>query len=399
MMVIRLRLGGLVLSALFLAACSGGSSNSAPTTPLAADEINLTPQQLLGKRIFSDTHLSEPNGMSCASCHQANQGFSGNNGSQIGTPLGSRPMVFGVRNSPSMMYASFIPAFHANPDEEDSVLGGLFWDGRTNNLVEQAQGPFLNPLEMNNPSKAAVINKINAGSYSALFKQVFGEQALNNPDKAYEQVAMAIAAFEATPTFAPFNSKYDQMLAGKATFTPNETEGLRLFMDTNKGNCAACHTADPSNKDPKQSLFTNFEYYASGIPRNTAIPVNTQADFYDLGLCGPDRNDFLQGANANLAMCGKFKMPSLRNTAKKTAWMHNGYFKNLNDVVSFYATRDTHPDRWYPKGNKFDDLPVQYKGNVEKIKAPLDRKLGDAPRLNPAEIALIVQFLHTLNDQ
>jgi cytochrome c peroxidase len=251
---------------------------------------------------------------------------------------------------------------------------------------------------MNNPSKLAVVSKVQAGKYASLFNQVFGEQAFKDTDTAYTQVAQAITEFEKTKTFAPFNSKYDQVLAGKATFTPNEAQGLQLFMNKDKGNCAACHVADPTNKDPKESLFTNFEFYANGIPRNTLIPMNTKPEFFDLGLCGPDRTDFLTGPTANLAMCGKFKMPSLRNTAKKTAWMHNGFFKNLNDVVSFYATRDTDPTRWYPAGNKFNDLPAQYKGNVEKTKAPLDRKLGDIPRLNPAEVALIVQFLQTLND-
>ncbi len=296
------------------------------------------------------------------------------------------------------MYASFTPAFHTNPEDTSTYLGGLFLDGRANNLVEQAQGPFLNPLEMNNPSKAAVINKINSGSYSGLFKQVFGEQAFDNPDKAYEQAAMAIAAFEATPRFAPFNSKYDQVLAGKATFTPNEAEGMRLFMDKDKGNCVACHVADPTNKNPKNSLFTDFSYDTLGVPRNTAIPMNTNASFYDLGLCGPNRADILNSATDNSSLCGAFKVPSLRNTAKKSAWMHNGYFKNLNDVVSFYVTRDTNPDRWYPKGNKFDDLPTQYKDNVQQTEVPYDRKLGETPRLTPAEVSLVVQFLHTLND-
>jgi cytochrome c peroxidase len=384
-----------VVAAAILALVSCGGGNGSNTAAMPADEAELTPQQLLGKRIFFDTNLSEPRGMSCASCHEANKGFSGNNGSHLGVALGSRPNVFGMRNTPAASYAMYSPAFSF---ATGAPIGGQFLDGRTDTLAQQAAQPFLGAVEMNNPSKAAVVAKINAGQYANLFKQVFGEQSFTDTDKAFEQATLAIQAFETTSRFTPFTSKYDQVLAGKAAFTPNEAQGLQLFMNKEKGNCVACHVADPTNKDPKQSLFTDFSYDAFGVPRNTAIPLNAKADFFDLGLCGPGRTDLLTGINADPKLCGKFKVPSLRNTAKKVAWMHNGYFKNLNDVVSFYATRDTNPEKWYPNGVKFDDLPAKYQGNVNTTEIPYDRKLGETPRLNPTEVALIVQFLQTLND-
>ena len=79
--------------------------------------------------------------------------------------------------------------------------------------------------------------------------------------------------------------------------------------------------------------------------------------------------------------------------------MHNGFFKNLRDVVAFYVTRDTDPGRWYTTGVKFDDLPPQYRGNVNTTEVPYNRQPGDAPALNDAEIDDVVAFLFTLTDQ
>ncbi len=60
------------------------------------DEKALTDAQLLGKRIFEDTNLSEPRGQSCASCHAPKHAFQGNNGSPIaGVAAGSTPDKLG----------------------------------------------------------------------------------------------------------------------------------------------------------------------------------------------------------------------------------------------------------------------------------------------------------------
>ena len=83
--------------------------------------------------------------------------------------------------------------------------------------------------------------------------------------------------------------------------------------------------------------------------------------------------------------------------------MHNGYFTRLQDVVAFYVTRDTNPERWYPCNNKgvvakFNDLPAQYVANVNTSEAPYDRHPGQAPHLSSAEINDVVAFLKTLSD-
>ena len=97
-----------------------------------------------------------------------------------------------------------------------------------------------------------------------------------------------------------------------------------------------------------------------------------------------------------------FRTPSLRNVATRRVFFHNGVFHRLDDVVRFYAERDTRPEKWYPMGAdgaalKFDDLPAQYHGNVD-VQAPLDRHRGGSPAMNEADIKDIVAFLNTLTD-
>ncbi|HVO27284.1 MAG TPA: cytochrome-c peroxidase [Candidatus Margulisiibacteriota bacterium] len=403
----RLLVGVLIL----LSACGDAGSQHAASTP-PSDEASLTPAALLGKRLFEDTNLSEPPGQACASCHDSQHAFTGNNGSRIpAVALGSRPETFGNRNTPTVMYALFSPGFSfvAAPDEDGLIdytpTGGQFWDGRATSLAEQAMQPFLNSREMNNPNPAAVIAKVRDSSYAALFRSVYGSNALDDVDTAYDQLVDAIAAFESTPRFHPFSSKFDDYLRGTATLDPAEARGFELFKDPEKGNCIACHVGDESSRDPAAWLFTDFTYDNLGIPRNTKIPDNNDPTFFDLGLCKQEGIAAKAPPGFDVeSLCGAFKVPTLRNVAVTAPYGHNGYFTTLRDVVRFYVTRDTNPELWYPTdaaGNvqKFNDLPPEYRANVNTEEVPYDRKPGEQPRLADDEIDAVVAFLNTLTDR
>jgi len=90
--------------------------------------------------------------------------------------------------------------------------------------------------------------------------------------------------------------------------------------------------------------------------------------------------------------CGRFMTPSLRNVAVRKAFFHNGVFHQLEEVVEFYATRDSDPAKWY-KAGKFDDLPAEYHGNVE-AGPPFRAKAV----LTDQDVRDIVAFLQTLTD-
>jgi cytochrome c peroxidase len=397
--------GLATLLAAVLAQASGRGSH-AP----AAGERNL---RALGEQLFNDENLSVSRTQSCASCHVERAAFTGNNAADPSFPvaLGAFPNLIGVRNTPTAKYAAFIPSFGFVEDEDEGELipqGGQFWDGRADSLAAQAAGPFINPREMAMPSKAAVIERIRRASYAPLFERVFGRGALRDVERAYSDMTLAIQAFEQTDTFSPFSSKFDAVLRGRARFSRDEARGFELFKDPEKGNCIGCHVGDEASRDPQDWMFTDFTYDNLGVPRNSEIPDNDDPEFFDLGLCArADLEERVPDAVEDKAeliagLCGAFKVPTLRNVALTAPYMHNGFFKSLRDVVEFYVTRDTNPERWYPTVGgvvaKFNDLPPEYLGNVNTSEVPYDRQPGDAPRLSPREIGQVVAFLNTLTD-
>jgi cytochrome c peroxidase len=373
------------------------SASYAQTTDSARQPFSqkLADLQQLGKRIFFDTNLSEPRGQSCASCHAPDKGFSGNNGSVFGVPIGATGAL-GLRNTPTAKYSGFIPAFALQKQKDGSIkpIGGHFHDGRVNTLEDQAKQPFLSAIEMNNPTATAVIDKIKSSDYAPMIKKLFGENVFNNPETAFNKVAASLAGFQRSAELQPFDSKYDAYTRGEVALSETEKRGLNLFKDKNKGNCAACHAMNDKSKQGKDNLFTDFSYDNLGVPRNTKIPSNTDAAFHDLGLCGPKRGLVKVG---DQKLCGAFRVPTLRNVALKQAFMHNGKFDNLRDAVRFYFTRDTDPVAWYSQ-EKFNDLPEKYKKNVNQEEVPYNRKAGEAPAANDAEVDDLVDFLQTLTD-
>lgn len=392
----------IALLSLLQAACGGGGDVAATDTGrVTASVLAPTPPPLpqgraeLGRMIFTDASLSEPRGTACAACHQANLGFAGNHLSTIGVALGSRPEAVGLRNAMTNSYAGSVPSFRiATTDGETEASGGHFWDGRADTLALQALGPLLNPLEMNNSSRRAVVDKIAASGYAQLFRQEFGSAIFQDTDAAFTRIGVAIEAFE-RDDLQPFNSKFDAMVRGQVQLAPQEARGMALFQDAAKGNCAACHLMHPASGKPEDSLFSEFTYYATGVPRNAAIPRNADPAFFDLGLCGPERTapvlpaDIAAGVTIE-NFCGKFRMPTLRNVAQRPAFMHNGVFRDLREVVRFYSTRNT--------ATVSNDLPARYQANVEVTKPPFNRKSSDGPALTEREIDDIVSFLRTLSD-
>jgi len=352
----------------------------------------LTPMEQLGKALFFDNRLSDPEGMmSCASCHAPEVGFTGpdSNINKHGAVYeGAVSGRFGNRKPPSAAYAGDSPILKYKGYK---WVGGMFWDGRATGgtlgdpLAEQAQGPFLNPLEQNIASAQAVLQQIAVPKYEELWKAAFGESSwpIALSPENYNNVGRAIAAYERSPEVSQFTSKYDYWLKGEAKLTGQELNGLALFRG--KGKCASCHT---------EPLFTDFTYDNLGVPKNPENPFYQNAAYNPEGesWIDPGLGGFLKAAGYPEAVWsaewGKHKVPTLRNVDKRPgkkftkAYMHNGFSKSLQEVVHFYNTIDV-PGAGWPLPEVAQNINTTELGN-----------LG----LTKGEENAIVAFMATLSD-
>lgn len=420
--------------------------------PLLAAAQPLSQKEQLGKSIFFDSELSLNRNQACSACHAPEVGFTGpiaaiNRGGSVYE--GSIASRFGNRKPPTSAYATPSPILHPEFDKkklekaEATFVGGNFWDGRAtgeklgNPAADQAQGPFLNPVEQALPDSACVVyrvcNPAFPSDYPVGFEQVWGPEACDvawppdvdevcsdesgrvtlsasdraRVDTAYDGIALSIAAYEASAEVNLYSSKFDAFRTGRVKFSRDERRGLNLFRG--KAKCANCHVLSlEPNGEP--ALFTDFTFDNLGVPRNPDNPWYTMpAEFNPLGPAWIDeglghflatRVAYAGYAPENL---GKQKVPTLRNVdARPTpdfpkAYMHNGYFKTLEGVVDFYNTRDVKPTCPDPLTREADALA---QGCWPAPEVPVNvntTEFGDL-KLSASQERELVAFLRTLTD-
>jgi cytochrome c peroxidase len=403
-----------------------------------ASAQELTPIEQLGKHLFFDKISQPAENQSCASCHGPAVGWTGPiAGINLhgGVYRGAMPRRFGNRKPPSSGYATFSPVFHFDAVEGE-FIGGNFWDGRATgeNLgspaADQALGPFLAPVEQNMPSKTAVCEEVADSDYADLFEEVWGPGSLDcsetGVEMTYDLIALSIAAYEASSEVNAFTSKFDlywcacldagndpedcglaegdkAVLDPLGILTDQEFDGLIEFGEY----CSPCHTSTEPGPGGLPPLFTDFTFENIGVPKNLenpfykmdkvfledGTPINPEgADWIDFGL-----GDFLltrpEWEHLAFENDGKHKVPTVRNADKRfgpgfpKAYMHNGVFKSLEEVVHFYNTRDVPEEGWPPP-------EVPYNVNSEILEGV---PLGNL-ELGPEAEAAIVAFLKTLSD-
>jgi cytochrome c peroxidase len=368
---------------------------------------------------------------------------------------GSVRTRFSNRKPQSYMYAPFSPVLHYN-DLQGDFVGGNFWDMRASGYrlqspsAEQAQGPPTNPVEMGLPDSACMAYRLSQAPYRKLFETVWGtdsftihwpadvEKVCSTPgpppandrfpvhlspadrsraDHVYDEFGLAISAYEFSPEVSPFTSKYDAVQAGKDQFMPQEKLGYELFRG--KALCNQCHRDGGPGEEP---LFTDFTASNLGVPRNPGVQIyyedrpdqrgyspNPAGDAYvdtgvgsflrtlqsDSGQMDPDSGWIKLAPKFN----AKFQVPTLRDVDMRPrpdfvkAYMHNGYFKSLKEVVHFYNTRDVLPKcNAGDPGEKTTCWPApEDPTNLNK------RQLGNL-RLTAQEEDALVAFLKTLTD-
>lgn len=374
---------------LFASACS--TDDAVPPTSAAVAVGNLakvaaTPLptgpavEHLGRKIFFDVTLSAQGNQSCATCHDPAWGWNSprqdiNAGG--GVIDGSVPGRFSPKKVMTAAYATLSPNLHFDATIS-RVVGGNFWDGRAtgdilgNPAADQAMAPFLGGLEQAVADTACVLYRIYTGNYYRSYKKVWGDdlsQVNWGPDPnaacstpaggfgppppgailplsaadraitsaAYRNVALSVAAFENSDEVNPFNSKFDHVIQGRGRFTKKEALGFALF--TGKAQCATCHVIAGD-----QPLFTDQSY------RNIGVPKNPLLEFYKVIPFFVDGGLFFRQPQFGPEHIGRSRTQTLRNVDKRgapdgiKAYMHNGSFHSLEDVVHFYNTRAVLPD-------------------------------------------------------
>lgn len=372
--------------------------------PLSRNQARVRAQALtaLGRDLFHDTRLSASGRQACSSCHDDAHAFAPAN--SLSVQMGGPDMhLQGHRAVPSLMYLQDVPQFTEHffdsEDEADESLdngptGGLTWDGRVDTIQKQAEVPLLSPYEMANTNRTEVLRHALAAGYGSRLDML----SLTADEDRFGLICEALATYQQVSNlFYPYSSKYDAVLAGQAHLSPQEARGLELFERPDKGNCASCHISQPGH-DGTAPQFTDYGLIALGVPRNPAISLNSDPNYFDLGLCGPDRTDL----SDHPEYCGLFRTPSLRNIATRKVFFHNGVIHSLRQAVAFYVLRDLRPQMWYPTGPDgrvqiYDDLPVRFHANIN-MDPPFGPRSGNRPALSDDEIDAVVAFLKTLTD-
>lgn len=452
------RLYGLVVLLLTIAAVAAPGAR--------ADDM-----EALGKALFFDKGLSANGKQSCATCHTPEAGFTGADSAINAAGAvyeGAIPHRFGNRKPPTSAYGGDSPVFYYD-EVDEGWFGGMFWDGRATGwtlgdpLAEQAQGPYLNPLEQALANARVLCVNVKKASYAGLFEQVWGPGSLDcakDVNGVYEKIGRSVAAYERSAEVNPFSSKFDAFwdsakAAGKDVTKikcgtggmgsggmggamgcpgggsdPNrwtafrgyglsdaELQGLAVFNDPNRANCASCHTlqAGASGKP----LFTDFGYDNIGTPKNPDNPFYSMPaawnpdgfDWVDYGLGG-----FLKSAGYAAEVyepeLGKHKVPTLRNVARLSceaepanpacivkAYGHNGYFKSLDDIVFFYHWRAAMDSGMCGGGGGMGGGGMNCEQMATMFPPPeVDQNRATLDMFPRPQVANIVAFLKTLSD-
>jgi cytochrome c peroxidase len=257
--------------------------------PRTAPEIrgkSFTPEKIaLGKMLYFEPRLSSSALISCNTCHNVGMGGADFQETSVGHHWQKGP-----RNAPTVLNSVFNIA--------------QFWDGRAEDLKQQAKGPVQASVEMNNTPEMVIQTLKSMPEYIALFKKAFPDQPA---PVSFDDMAEAIEAFEAT-LLTP-DSPFDLYLRGnKDALNATQKEGLRLFMG--KG-CATCH---------------------GGINMGGAA-------YFPFGLVERPRAEIVAGDTGRYKITKSksdeyvFKAPSLRNIELTPPYFHSGKVWDLKEAV------------------------------------------------------------------
>ncbi len=292
-----------------------------PTYDLSEKAISEEGFQL-GRSLFYDPMLSRDSTISCATCHLQYTGFT-HVDHNVSHGIDGRK---GTRNAPALINLAWKKFFH--------------WDGGVNHIEAQGINPLTHPAEMDN-TLAEVIRRLTLNDdYRKQFQRVYGADEITTA-----KLMNALSQF--TRSLISANSKYDQVLRKEkgVTFTEQEQSGLVIF----RQHCVSCH---------QEPLFTTHQFKSNGLQSD---PI-----FKDLGrfaITGKVVDSFL------------FMIPTLRNIEFTFPYMHDGRFRKLKEVISYYSDK------------------------IDPANSHLSRELNGPIHLSDKQQKDLLAFLYTLTDK
>lgn len=322
-----------------------------PTNAVADDDAAAA----LGQALYSETAFSSNGQVSCATCHDPDQGFAD------GKTLAEGIATAG-KNAPTILNTAWNRWF--------------FWDGRADTAWMQALGPLENPVEHGTNRVAVVRVVYQDTAHKTAYEGIFGDlpsmddprfptdarpildhvddpqniawDTMNPEDQeainvAFSNIGKAIAAYErrVVRTESPF----DRFIAGDTSaLSESAQQGLAIF--TGKGQCTLCHSGPEFSDREFHNLALpgrdwlsddpDFGRYA-GIPKLWDSPFNGGGIYSDDPEAGASKVDHIALTEEQI---GQHKTPSLRNVALTAPYMDGGQFADLDEVLHFYNTLD-----------------------------------------------------------
>ena len=312
----------------------------------------------LGKRLFFDMRLSANNQIACSLCHLPAYYFT--------DPRARSEGLYTTRR-------------HAMTLIGASYADWYFWDGRADSLWSQALGP-LESAEEHGTNRSYIAHQVHQ-YYRQDYESIFGRmpdlqdqnryplqagpvrdeaarirwqqmapQARTDINRVFANVGKALAAYQ-RQQIAINPGKLDQYIDylsnpaiddEQTTQNPlriEEEAGLALFIG--KAKCIQCHDG---------ALLTSFEFFNTGVPDDPDLPFdsgrlaatykvlenefNCLSEFSDAPANGCPHLEYMRAGDDEAIQA--FKVPTLRHISHRPPYMHNGIFKNLDEVINHY---------------------------------------------------------------
>jgi cytochrome c peroxidase len=314
-----------------------------------ADNLMTRAKIELGRQLYFDKRLSADKSVSCASCHDPDEGFAKH--TQFGVGINGQ---MGGRNSP-VSYNRI-------------VSGAQFWDGRAASLEAQAVGPIANPIEMGNTHEKAVETIAGIPGYAVQFRVIFGDEGVT-----IENIGRAIATFERAIVTGPAPFDYYEAVRPFLVMKPDDLAALKdddaeLYAKYEAAKAAADEHPMSASAIRGRELFFNERggCTACHVGANLA-----DEKFHNIGVGmdaeKPDLGRFV--ISNDVKDKGAFKTPTIRNVALSAPYMHDGSQKTLEEVVEHYAKGGTPNPTLSTKIKKLDLKPEEKADLVEFMKA------------------------------